>query len=205
MFKKNFWFDNIPLLSWFILGRKCRFCKKPISFRYPLVEFIVGFLFLCIYSQFGWSWLTLEYCIFVFSLVVVSFIDLDHMILPDSFTLSGIVIGLLGASLNPEREIFDSVLGVFLGGGFLWSVAYVYFVFRKQEGLGGGDIKLLAWIGAILGWKSIPFVIFISSFVGSLVGGAMMLKVKQTKDKYSFWSLPCICKSYLFIHRFSMD
>jgi leader peptidase (prepilin peptidase)/N-methyltransferase len=103
-------------------------------------------------------------------LAVVSFIDLDFMILPDVFTLSGIVIGLLGALLNPDRSFYASVFGVLMGGGFLWAVAYVYLAVRKEDGMGGGDIKLLAWIGAVLGWQAIPFVILASSLIGSVVG-----------------------------------
>jgi leader peptidase (prepilin peptidase)/N-methyltransferase len=109
--------------------------------------------------------------IFLFALIIACFIDIDHFLLPDVFTLSGIVIGLIGALLNPERSFVDALLGVLLGGGFLWAIAYFYYVIRKEEGMGGGDIKLLAWIGAVLGWKAIPFVIIASSVVGT-VGGA---------------------------------
>ncbi|MCB0408222.1 MAG: prepilin peptidase, partial [Bdellovibrionales bacterium] len=91
-------------------------------------------------------------------------------ILPDVFTLSGIVIGLVGAVLNPEREFLPAVYGVLVGGGFLYALAYSYYIFRKKDGMGGGDIKLLAWIGAVLGVASIPFVILVSSVLGSLVG-----------------------------------
>jgi len=164
------WYDNIPVLSWVILGGKCRSCKAPISVRYPLVELTMGALFAAVFYRYGFSWFTIELLLFTFALVTASFIDLDHMILPDEFTLSGIVIGLVGAALNPEREFLPALLGVLMGGGFLWAVAYVYFALRKQEGMGGGDIKLLAWIGAILGWPAIPFVILASSLVGSLVG-----------------------------------
>lgn len=164
------WFDNIPILSWFILRGKCRNCGAKFSFRYPLVEIITGVLFALSYHYAGLTWSLLEYTIFCFGLVVCTFIDLDHMILPDEFTLSGIVIGLLGAWLNPQREFMDAFYGVLMGGGFLWGMAYVYYLMTKQEGMGGGDIKLLAWIGAILGWKAIPFVIMSSAIIGSVVG-----------------------------------
>lgn len=173
------WYDNLPVLSWLFLKGKCRACKQPISARYPLVELLTGVLFASVFYKYGWSWLTLEYIVFVWSLVVVSFIDLDHMILPDVFTLSGIVIGLLGAALNPEREFLPSLFGVLMGGGFLWLVAYLYLLVRKEEGMGGGDIKLLAWIGAVLGWSSLPFVVLISSIVGSLVGLGLALRRKS--------------------------
>ncbi len=164
------WYDNIPILSWFILRGKCRHCGAKFSFRYPLVEIITGVLFALSYHYAGWTWNLPEYLIFVFGLVVCTFIDLDHMILPDEFTLSGIVIGLIGAALNPQREFMDAFWGVLMGGGFLWGMAYVYYLMTKQEGMGGGDIKLLAWIGALLGWKAIPFVIMSSAIIGSVVG-----------------------------------
>lgn len=164
------WYDNIPILSWFILRGRCRHCGARFSFRYPLVELIMGALFMLSYHYVGISWSLLEYLIFIFGLVVCTFIDLDHMILPDEFTLSGIVIGLIGAALNPHRDFLDALFGVLMGGGFLWGMAYVYYLLTKQEGMGGGDIKLLAWIGALLGWKAIPFVIMSSAIIGSVVG-----------------------------------
>ena len=169
------WYDNIPVLSFLFLRGACRYCKKRISLRYPFIELLCAFLFVAVYLKSGLSCFTLEMIVFSYGLLVVSFIDLDHMILPDSFTLSGIVIGLLGAFLNPEREFLPSLIGVILGGGFLWFVAYMYWVWKKQEGLGGGDIKLLAWIGALLGWKSFPFIILLSSFLGIFIGGGILL------------------------------
>ena len=164
------WYDNIPVLSWLILRGRCRHCKGSISWRYPAVELLTGALFAAVFVRFGISWSTLEYLVFVWGLVVVSFIDLELMILPDIFTLSGIVLGLAGAALNPERDFMSSLYGVLMGGGFLWLVAYLYLLVRKEEGMGGGDIKLLAWIGAVLGWTSVPFVVLASSLLGSLVG-----------------------------------
>lgn len=172
---------NIPIFGWFLLRGRCANCKAKYSFRYSAVETLTAILFGLAYWQLGWSWTLLEALIFIFSLVVVSFIDLDHMILPDKFTLSGILIGLLGAALNPERSLLDSVYGVLLGGGFLWSIAYLYWVIRKREGMGGGDIKLLAWIGAVLGWKAVPFVILVASLVGSVVGIGLALWAKSSE------------------------
>lgn len=173
------WYDNIPILSWFILRGRCRHCKAPFSFRYPLVEILMAFGFLFCYQKLGLSWFLLEALILVFGLITVSFIDFDHYILPDRFTISGMILGLLGGALNPERGFLDSLLGLVLGGGFLWAIAYFYYVFRKEEGMGGGDIKLLAWIGAVLGWKSVPFVIITSSVVGTFVGLAVAYQQKK--------------------------
>jgi leader peptidase (prepilin peptidase)/N-methyltransferase len=164
------WYDNVPIFSWFILRGKCRNCSAKFSFRYPLVELIMAGLFVLAYHYAGFSWTLLEYLLFIFGLVCCTFIDIDHMILPDEFTLSGIVIGLVGAALNPQRDFLEAFFGVLMGGGFLWAMAYVYFLFTKQEGMGGGDIKLLAWIGALLGWKAIPFVIMSSAIIGSVIG-----------------------------------
>lgn len=164
------WYDNIPIFSWFILKGQCRNCHASFSFRYTFVELLMGILFALVFYFHGFSINTIEYCVFIFSLVTASFIDIDHFLLPDVLTLSGIIIGLVGSFFNPERTILDSFLGVIAGGGFLWAVAYFYFVFRKEEGMGGGDIKLLAWIGAVLGLKAIPFVILTSTIFGSIFG-----------------------------------
>lgn len=173
------WYDNIPIISWFLLKGKCRVCKEPISARYPLVEFLMGLSYVLAFYFIGWQWYLLEVLIFLFALITACFIDIDHYLLPDVFTLSGIVIGLTGALLNPERSFVDAFLGVLLGGGFLWSIAYFYFVIRKEEGMGGGDIKLLAWIGAIIGWKAIPFVIIASSLTGTLGGALVAMRAKK--------------------------
>lgn len=176
------WYQNIPLLAYFFLRGKCSTCSEKFSLRYPFVEFLTACLFSMVYFYYGYSFLTLEYTILVFGLVVGSFIDWDHMILPDILTLGGCVLGLLGAALNPERSFIDGLLGFLFGGGVLWLVAYVYYVFTGREGLGGGDIKLLAWLGALLGWKSIPFIILTSSILGSVVGIFMSYRHNKSEN-----------------------
>lgn len=173
------WYQNVPLLSYFFLRGQCSSCGQKFSLRYPLVEFLTAALFALVIYFYGLTWLSLEYIILCFGLVTGSFIDLDHMILPDEITLGGIVIGLLGAWLNPEREFLDALLGLVFGGGILWLVAYVYYVFTGREGLGGGDIKLLAWLGTLLSWKAIPFVILSASLFGSVIG--IMLSRKKAE------------------------
>jgi leader peptidase (prepilin peptidase)/N-methyltransferase len=173
------WYDNIPMFSWLLLRGKCRHCHAKFSFRYFFVELLTAVLFVLAYYYLGFTWTLLEALIFIFSLVCCTFIDFDHMILPDEFTLSGIIIGLIGAALNPERQLLEAVLGVLIGGGFLWAMAYLYFLFTQKDGMGGGDIKLLAWIGAVLGWKAVPFVIMVSAIIGSVVGLALARKQKQ--------------------------
>lgn len=174
---------NIPILSWFLLRGRCQKCKAPFSFRYPLVEFLMATFFALLFIHVGWKWFLLELLIFAFGLIVVSFIDFDQMILPDSFTLSGIVLGLLGAGLNSERSFLDAFLGAFLGGFILLLVGYFYYVLRKEEGMGGGDVKLLAWIGAVLGVSSLPFVLIVSSLVGTIVGLILILRDKNQNWK----------------------
>src|SRR5690606_34656766 len=177
--KKNIrFYDNIPILSWLVLKGKCRSCGAKFSFRYCLVEIITVTPFAIAFMKLGFTWFLLEVLILLLGLVIVSFIDLDHFIIPDKISLPGLALGLLGGVLNPERTFFDSVLGMLLGGGFLWSVAYVYYLLKKEEGMGGGDIKLLAWIGAVLGWISVPFIILGSSILGSIVGVVLIAKSK---------------------------
>ena len=173
------WFDNVPIFSWFILRGRCRSCRAPFSFRYPMVEFLTGLLFLMSFHFIGYEWFLIEVLIFQFGIVVCSFIDFDHMILPDEFTLGGMVIALVGAAINPERDFMEALLGMIFGGGFLWFMAYAYFLLSKNEGMGGGDIKLLAWIGALLGWKAVPFVIMASAIIGSVVGILVAVKSKE--------------------------
>lgn len=173
------WYLNIPIFSWLLLRGKCQNCKKKISIRYPIVEFLMGFFFAAIFYRYGWTFSTLEYIVFAFGLITSSFIDLDHMILPDRFTLSGIVLGLIGSLINPDRTLLDAFLGVLLGGGFLLAIAYFYFALRGIEGMGGGDIKLLGWIGAVCGVQSILVVVVLSSLIGLVCGVFYMMKSKE--------------------------
>lgn len=177
--KKIPWYDNIPVISCLILRAKCRACGKSFGYRYFLVELLSGFLFAGVFYFDSWSWNLLEHLIFLQTLLICSFIDIELFILPDELTLSGIVIGLFGSILNPSRAMLDSIFGILMGGGFLWLMAYLYYAFTKREGMGGGDIKLLAWIGAVLGWKAIPFVIFFSAIVGSILGLALAWKERK--------------------------
>ncbi len=184
------WYDNIPVVSWLLLRGECRRCHVKISPRYPFVEFLMGLMWLAVYIKFvvinGTPWTAVEYMILTFGLVTISFIDLDHRIIPDEFSLGGIVVGLCGAFLNPEREFLDAVLGFVLGGGFLWMVAYLYLVIRKEDGLGGGDIKLMAWLGACLGWMSVPFIILVSSLLGSVFGLVLIARGGNLKSSLPF-------------------
>ena len=166
--------------SWFI--GKIKNWKLPL--RPFIIEILMAFLFSLLFYFIGWKYILLEYLIFTFGLVVVSAVDIEKMILPDLFTLSGIVIGLLGAILNPEKghklwSVWFAFAGVLMGGGSLWFIAAFYYALRKGEGLGGGDIKLLAWIGAVLTWRAVPFVVMLSCFIGLFAGLIMMFYSKE--------------------------
>lgn len=173
------WRDKIPIFSWLLLRGRCRSCRAAVSVRYLIVELLTAVLFGLAFLKIGWHWTLIEVLIFFLGLVIVSFIDLDTFLLPDVFTLPGMALGLVGAFLNPERSFLDAAIGLFLGGGFLWAVAYFYYLWRKEEGMGGGDIKLLGWIGAVLGWQSIAFVIIASSLFGSAAGFFAAVREKK--------------------------
>lgn len=171
-------YDNIPIISYIWLWGKCRACRKPISIRYPLVEIITG-LFACITAiKFGISYEALIYFIFIAALIVTTFIDIDHQIIPDIISLPGIAIGLLFSIVFESLHYKDSLIGILIGGGSLFLIAWGYHFFTGKDGMGGGDIKLLAMIGAFIGWKGVFFTIFVSSATGSIIGIMLML-IKQ--------------------------
>jgi len=174
---------NIPIISWLLLLGRCGFCKSKISVRYFIVEVLMATFFVIAYNKFGLTISFYEALIFIFGLITISMIDFDHYIIPDLFSLSGIVIGVVGAALNPDRSFTDSLLGLFVGGGFLYLTAYIFYMIRKQMGMGGGDIKLISWVGAVLGLVSIPFVIMVSCFLGSLVGVILMLRSGEGRNQ----------------------
>lgn len=173
------WYDNVPLFSYLLLRGKCRGCGTHISLQYPLVELLNGLLTLALFLRFGASLTFLALFLFCSALVVITFIDLEHQIIPDEISLSGIVIGFVFSFFLPWQSWLNSLLGILLGGGSLLLVAYSYQWLTGKEGMGGGDIKLLAMMGAFLGWKSVLFIIFASSLIGSVVGITMMLVQKK--------------------------
>jgi len=173
------WYDNIPLISYLVLMGKCRGCGTRISLQYPLVELINGLLTLALFLRFGPTPAFLALFLFCSALVVITFIDIEHQIIPDEISLSGIVIGFVLSFFLAGHDWLNSLLGILLGGGSLLLVAYAYQWLTGKDGMGGGDIKLLAMMGAFLGWKAIPFIIFASSLVGSVLGISLMLIQKK--------------------------
>ncbi|MBZ5512665.1 MAG: prepilin peptidase [Acidobacteriia bacterium] len=201
-------YDNIPVLSWLILRGRCRHCGAPISPRYAAVELLTAFLFLACYAQSGLTILTLKYCVFSFLIVGLIFMDAEWKLLPDAFTLPGLAVGLafsLAAPLNdvvaqivpgmlraragpiPWRwlSLGDALFGAALGASFFYGIAMLYLHARGREGMGLGDVKLMAMVGAFLGVRMTVLTIFGASLVGSLFGLATVLTVwtKRTRRR----------------------
>jgi leader peptidase (prepilin peptidase)/N-methyltransferase len=172
-------YDNIPILSYFWLLGKCRRCDAKISLRYPVIEFLTGLLACACFIQFNLSIEAVVYFCFMAALLVISFIDIDHQIVPDCISLPAIPIGLVSSFILPSIHFSESVIGMFVGGGILYSIAWSYQLITGKEGMGGGDIKLLAMIGAFIGWKGVLVVIFIASATGALAGIFLMLIARK--------------------------
>jgi len=177
-------YDNIPLISYLLLRGRCRYCKGPISLQYPLVEGVTALSSLFLIIKFGPSLSYLFYFAFVAALIAITVIDLYHQIIPDGISLPGIGVGLLASLVIPQITFFNSLMGILLGGGSLFLVATLYEWIFKREGMGGGDVKLLAMIGAFLGWKAVILTILLSSLIGSITG--ILIMILKGKDfKYA--------------------
>ena len=175
------YYDNIPVLSYLWLKGKCRYCQTPISLRYPLVELMSGFFATFVYLKFGFCLEALIYFAFISVLLIITFIDIDHQIIPDVITLPCIPLCFLATFALPTLTYKDSLLGLLAGGGSLFAVAWTYHLITGKEGMGGGDIKLLAMIGTLLGWKGVFFTIFASSALGTVVGIIVMLHTQKDR------------------------
>lgn len=194
-------YDNIPLVSYLLLGGRCRFCRKKFSPRYFFVELLTALLAVALLARFGPTIAFLVNFAFVAALVVISFIDLDTWIIPDVISLPGIGFGLLASVVQypwPTDAVaippspMSSLIGILIGAGFLYLVARFYEFFTGTEGMGGGDVTLLAMIGAFLGWPAIPLALFLASVSGSIVGLALMLRV-GAGGKYPIPFGPFLC------------
>jgi leader peptidase (prepilin peptidase)/N-methyltransferase len=181
------WYDNLPVLSYIILGGKCRHCRERISLRYPLIELLSGIISVIAFWCFGMSPWYFVYYAFLAALLAASIIDLEHRLIPDEISLAGAVIGM-GLSFLPGRKIalLDSLSGALAGFLILFAVSEIYYLVTRREGMGLGDAKLLAMIGAFLGLKSLPVVIFIGSFLGVLIGIFFIILSRQGR----FYKIP---------------
>ena len=218
-------YNNIPVISFLLLRGRCKNCRAKISPRYLIVEILSGIICVLSVWKFGITLQTFFYVIFLFCLVVVTFIDIEHMIIPNAITIPGIFIGIVYgvmrtdwgnltifltdsnshlykvASIIGSQPVFDSIFGAILGGGLLYLIALLYLIIRKKEGMGMGDVKLLAMIGAFLGWKSIIYVTLISSVLGTIVGLAIIF-YKRGDIKYALPFGPFLSLAaalYLFV------
>ena len=201
-------FDNIPVVSWLILGGRCRNCKTPISFRYAAVELLTGALFVVCYAHFGLTLATLKYCLLGFLLLGLIFTDAETHLLPDELTLTGLVAGVILSLFVPVNDLAsqmlpwlvrlpatsnlshllsltDSLLGAIVGASFIYGAGAIYLRARGVEGMGFGDVKLIAMIGAFLGLRLTILTIFAASIAGSMVGVAtvLMVWVKRTRRR----------------------
>jgi leader peptidase (prepilin peptidase)/N-methyltransferase len=167
------WYDNLPIFGWVLLGGRCRKCKNPISIQYPIVELITALLFVLVVWLTPLGPLMVSRLLFVCILIALFGIDLEHQILPNSITLPGIVAGVLLSVIAPPGWR-DALLGVVLGAGILYAIAGAYYLWRREEGLGMGDVKMLAMIGAFLGWKAVLVTMVLSSFSGAVIGVALI-------------------------------
>ena len=194
-------YDNIPILSWLILRGRCRHCKTKISVRYLVIEALTATLFLACYAYFGLTLVTLKYCVFAFLLLGLIFTDAETKLLPDKLTLSGLAVGLAFSLIVPVTDmasqflpgilnlpfssdvsgplfsLLDSLLGAAVGASFIYGAGAMYLRWRGTEGMGFGDVKLMAMVGSFLGMKLTVFTIFSGSLAGSIFGIATVLMV----------------------------
>lgn len=193
-------YDNIPVVSYLLLRGRCRQCRSFISPRYPLVELLTGLFALITVLKFGLTLTAAAYFIFIAVLLAITFIDIDHRIIPNVITLPGIVFFFAASFLVPQIDWKDAILGILVGGGSLYLVAQAYYLLKKVDGMGGGDVKLLAMIGALIGWQGVLFTIFSASLSGTLAGLAVMIQKRSTmrlKIPFGpFLAIGAIC--YLF-------
>lgn len=173
-------YDNIPIISYLILKGKCRNCGSSISSRYPIVELLTGLFALAVVFKFGLTPSALIYFAFIACLLVITFIDIDYQIIPNIISLPGIGVFFVASFAVSEVTIIDSILGIIAGGGILFLVAWIFNIVTGREGMGQGDMKLMAMIGALVGWKGVLVTIFLSSLIGSLVG--LMVMIIQKSD-----------------------
>ncbi|MGA8149966.1 MAG: prepilin peptidase [Terriglobales bacterium] len=186
-------YDNVPILSWLVLRGRCRRCQTPISPRYLAVELLTGVLFLACYAHFGFTLATVKYCVFGFLLLGLMFTDAETQLLPDKLTLPGLALGLLFSLVIPVNDLvseilpglvvlpvsstagrllslLDAIAGAAVGASFLYGVGAIYLRARGHEGMGFGDVKLMAMVGAFMGTRLTIFTIFAASIAGSLFG-----------------------------------
>ena len=209
--KPILWYDNIPLLSYIFLGGKCRFCKKKISFRYFIVELVTAVSFLIFYRHFGFDIILWPYLLMLCGFIIATFVDMEHRIIPDEISVGGIVVGIILSALIPELHdtslwtvgLWRSLLGVLIGGGAIYAMGLLGDFIFKKESMGGGDVKLLAMMGAFLGWQMAVLTFFVAPIFGALAGIIIKIRTKESVIPYGpflvigalvslFWAEPIV-------------
>jgi len=176
------WHDNVPVLSFLALRARCRACAAPIAWRYPIIEVVTAVLFLGAYLRFGLGPEFVWGIILLGSLIAITGIDLDHQIIPDRITLPGIVAGVIASLAIPGRSLVDALIGIGLGGGIFFAI-----ILLSGGGMGGGDMKLGAMLGAFLGWRLTLIALFVAVVVGGLAAVAMLAAGRKgRKDPIPF-------------------
>ncbi len=174
--------ENIPVISYLFLGGKCRGCHASISVRYPIIEALTGILSAVVATHFGFGWACLGALLLTWTLIALTFIDADHQLLPDSLTLPLLWLGISFNLYGQYTTLEASVIGALAGYLSLWSVYQTFKLVTGKEGMGFGDFKLLAALGAWLGWSMLPSIILLSSLVGAVVGLSLMLFRRHQSD-----------------------
>lgn len=194
------WYDNVPFLSYLALGGKCRHCKARISFRYFFVELVTALVFLGLYKYYGLTLILFPYLVMFSGFIVATFVDFEHRIIPDEISIGGMLAGLIFSLFIPQlhgfmpteeaglwvyaKSFLFSIIGLLVGGGSIYAMGLLGDVLFKKESMGGGDVKLMAMIGAFLGWKYALLTFFIAPFFGAVYGIAEKIRTKDTAIAY---------------------
>lgn len=182
--RKLSWYENLPIVSWVALGAKCRTCKAPLSVVHPMVEALTAIMFGAAAWYYGPSLLLLSRLVFGCMLIVLFAIDFEHHLLPNVITLPGTAVGIAFSALTGEPGLTASLIGAVVGGGSLWLIAEAYYRIRHEDGLGMGDVKMLAMIGAFLGWQLTIMTLVMGSLAGSIVG-LIIIAARKGDMKYA--------------------
>ena len=167
------WFDNVPVISWLLLRGRCGQCQAPISAQYPIVELVTALVWVLVAMLTPPGWLLISRLLLGTALIALFMIDLEHQLLPNAITLPGIVLGFAFSLVTYPGPV-DSLIGIAVGGGVLYAIAAAYYLVRKEEGMGMGDVKMLAMVGAFLGWRAVLLTLVLSSFAGAVLGVGIM-------------------------------
>ncbi len=186
------WYDNIPLISWLVLGGRCRACKEKISFRYWFVELLTALAFLLLYRHYGIQPILWPYLVMVSGFIVAVFVDFEHRIIPDEVSIGGMIAGVvfslfipqLYGTNSPFLGVGYSLLGLLVGGGTIYLMGVIGdFVFKKET-MGGGDVKLMGMVGAFMGWKLALLTFFLAPFFGAVYGIVEKIRTKDSTIAY---------------------